>query len=129
MKTFFEKQDWERINSTFQKWWEGKLERPLILMTLTDCPVNLPRPRLDFRHFTSFYELTIPAEQIAEAWNYEISRRKFIGDAFPTIWPNFGPGVIAAFIGAKLENGKNTVWFHPERKREISEIEFKYDSQ
>jgi len=129
MQTFFEKKDWERINSNFQKWWNGDLERPLILMTLTDCPTNLPKPKLDFRHFTSFYELAIPAEQIAEVWNYEISKRKFIGDGFPSIWPNFGPGVIAAFLGAKLENGKDTVWFHPAKEREISEIEFNYDPQ
>ena len=40
---------------------------------------------------------------------------------------NFGPGVIAAFLGCVLENGNGTVWCHPSRKQEIRDIQFEYD--
>jgi len=34
---------------------------------------------------------------------------------------------MASFMGARLENGQDTVWFSPEKLQEIKDIEFKYD--
>jgi 5-methyltetrahydrofolate--homocysteine methyltransferase len=54
---------------------------------------------------------------------------KFLGDAFPAFWPNFGAGVMAAFLGACLGKSieSETVWFHPAEDKEIGDISFEYD--
>jgi 5-methyltetrahydrofolate--homocysteine methyltransferase len=43
--------------------------------------------------------------------------------------PNFGPGVLAAFMGAELVNGADTVWFHPYKVKELVQIELAYDPE
>jgi hypothetical protein len=40
----------------------------------------------------------------------------FLGHGFPLIIPNFGPGVIAAYLGLELQNGEDTVWFEKPAK-------------
>ena len=54
-----------------------------------------------------------------------------MGDAFPVCWPNFGPGVIAAFMGALLECSKEagTCWFRPVDDNEIADIDLKCDPE
>jgi hypothetical protein len=115
------------IRKNYALWWEGKLERPLIHLTVTDDDPGREPSRHRFRYFTSHYDKSITADEIADSWDYELSSQRFLCDAFPTMWPNFGPAVLAAFLGANLENGKNTVWFHPEKIEEIKDINFKWD--
>jgi hypothetical protein len=53
--------------------------------------------------------------------------RHFLGDAFPQIFPNFGPGVIAALLGLELRNGEDTVWFHQPDDVELADLKLRYD--
>lgn len=39
----------------------------------------------------------------------------------------FGPGIVAAFLGATLDNSSGQVWFHPPDQRPIQDIHFKFD--
>ncbi len=50
-----------------------------------------------------------------------------MGDAFPCVWPNFGPGVVAAFSGCKLENGPDTVWFSHPMQQSIEDIHISFN--
>ena len=128
MSVNFPAERWERVKENYGSWWAGTLDRPLIQMVLTGRDPGRDEPTLPPHAFTSFYELSVSAEAIVDRWDYDLSCQKFLGDAFPSAWPNFGPGVIAAFMGAELENGNETVWFHPQRESEISEISFEYDA-
>jgi 5-methyltetrahydrofolate--homocysteine methyltransferase len=47
-----------------------------------------------------------------------------VGDGFPQVWPDFGPGVIAAFMGAQPVPGPGMVWFQPQAEQEITELKF-----
>lgn len=118
---------WEKVKEDYGKWWNGELKRPLINMTL----LNGKSPRKKSKHpylpFTSFYDLSVSAEDVVDAWDYELSKNRYLGDGFPAIWPNFGPGSIAAFMGANLSNGENTVWFHPKKELALDEIKFEFD--
>jgi 5-methyltetrahydrofolate--homocysteine methyltransferase len=53
------------------------------------------------------------AEAIAEAVHTDLCRTRYHGDAFPKWWPNFGPGVMAAFVGGELHANPETTWFTP----------------
>jgi len=125
----FDKVRWEQVKEVSSHWWEGKLKRPLIQITVHGANPDRTAPSLPFHHFTAQYGIETPSESIIDAWDYQLSSRYFLGDAFPTLWPNFGPGILAAFIGANVKVRPETVWFHPEKHREINELSFSLDTQ
>lgn len=87
-----------------------------------NCPST---PSLAFGNVNDF---SITPDQIIDRIDYDLSCMEFHGDAYP--WVNmshFGPGVVAAFLGAKLENNENTVWFHPQKVLPIEDLHFEFD--
>lgn len=124
MSINFSKDRWPKVKQAWGKFWEGNLDRPNIAVYLSDAPTSHSEPELPESHFTSQYDQTITPEQIVDRWDYNLSRTEFLGDAFPNIFPNFGPGVIAEFIGAIAEQGETTVWFHPKKEFSIDELNF-----
>ena len=113
MSIAFTSDRWERIREDYAAWWAGDLKRPLIHMVIRGRDPERPAPPLPYRHFTASYDHAVPAEDIVDVWDYELSHYRFLGDAFPSVWPNFGPGVAAAFLGGGLDPQPDTVWFHP----------------
>ena len=122
----FETDRWEKIKEDARRWWAGELKRPLIQMTLTGRDPGRPEPVLPRHNFAAFYDFSVSPETIVDLWDYDLSCSKFMGDAFPCVWPNFGAGVLAAFLGATLETGESTCWFHPAEDREIADIRFQH---
>ncbi|OGV48263.1 MAG: hypothetical protein A2017_11945 [Lentisphaerae bacterium GWF2_44_16] len=125
----FDNFDWKKTAGTWEKWWDGKLGRPIFFITGTEGPAEDGKG-LPVRHFTSQYDFSIPAGEIL--LNYEekvLKKRMYHGDAFPSFWPNFGPGVLAAFTGGEGRNEESTVWFYPGRfeNSEIKDISVKLD--
>ncbi|MCK5001302.1 MAG: hypothetical protein KAS23_17280 [Anaerohalosphaera sp.] len=109
----FSKERWIRIKEDACKWWKGDLERPLIQVRLKGNEPGRPVPELPYNEFIPQYDLNVPAEAIIDRWDYEFCCTKFLGDAFPNFCPNLGAGVIAEFLGSRLEDRDDTVWFHP----------------
>lgn len=114
--------DWERVQESHRKWWAGELGRPLIHLTTAGDKPAREKPALPNHGFTAFFEDSVTAEEIVDVWDYDLSSRTYLGDSFPHVWPNFGPGVAAAFAGATLETGNRTVWFHPPEEKEVDEL-------
>ncbi len=120
---------WERVKANYAAWWAGELKRPLIHVVVGRDP-GRPEPKLPNHGFVPFYGLYTPVEDIVDRWDYNLSCCKFLGDAFPHIFPNFGPGVAAAFMGAVLHSSAEagTVWFHPAEDTEMPATRFRYDA-
>ena len=127
MPIAFSNARWEKIREDARKWWAGELGRPLVQAVLHGRDSGRAEPGIPTRHFTAQYDLSISPEQIVDRWDYGLSCNEYLGDAFPQVWPNFGPGVAAGFMGAELEIAHNTVWFVPEEQQEIADIRFQYD--
>ncbi len=127
--TGFDNDRWARIKDDARRWWAGDLGRPLIQVRLKGQRPERPEPALPDHEFASFYPMSSPAEQIVDRWDYDLSRTLFLGDGFPHVFPNFGPGVIAAFMGAELVNGDDTVWFHPREDIPIADLDFELDAE
>lgn len=128
MSIGFDESRWERVRENSRAWWAGELKRPLINLTIGGQDPGRPAPELPSHHFTAFYDLSVPAEAIVDRWDYDLSTIKFLGDSFPQTWPNYGPGVAAAFMGAELFSSpqSGTVWFHPSPEQEISDVRLQY---
>lgn len=104
MSIRFDEADRARVRNAHRAWWAGTLERPLVqvrIQTDDTWPQGVP----PFRSFTSAYDPALAAGDIVASWRTHLERQVFLGDAFPQVWPNFGPVVAAAFLGARLGSG------------------------
>jgi hypothetical protein len=120
---------WEKIKEDARLWWSGELDRPLIQLVIWGRDPGRPEPKVPPISRAVAYDLSVSPEDIVDRWDYDLSRQKFMGDAFPQQWMDFGPGVVAAFMGAKTEPYTCTVWFHPTEHKEIADIRFEYDAE
>lgn len=129
MSIAFDDGRWAVVKESHRRWWAGELERPLLYFRIPGRDPRRPCPDLPLHGFAAFYDPSVSAEAIVDRWDYELSCYDYLGDAFPTMWINFGPGVLAAFLGGTLETQPptNTVWFHSSRPGGLAEIDFRYD--
>jgi 5-methyltetrahydrofolate--homocysteine methyltransferase len=122
----FSLERWDLIKKNAQTWWEGELNRPLVWLSATDRGVTRPYS------YMSNYPLEMPVEQVIERYLTVLERTNFYADGFPWLWVNFGPGILAGFLGARVNSvtqPSETVWFSSEDVNPIHEIDFKYDPQ
>lgn len=121
----FSPERWEIVKKNARDWWDGKLHRPLIHITLTGRSPGRAEPKISGASWGKLpYNLSITADEFVDLWDYQLSCQEFLGDSFPCVWPNFGAGVLAAFMGAIPEPAPETVWFHPDNNRELKDIRF-----
>jgi len=123
----FSEDRWQRIRHNARLWWAGELDRPLVQIAVTGRDPGRDEPEIPAVDFLPCYGPSVSPEQIVDRWDYDLSCCKFLGDAFPGVWPNFGPGILAGFLGAIVEPRAGTVWFRPDKQRKIQEICLRYD--
>ncbi len=124
----FDDNAWTAVRENYTKWWDRELQRPLIPVKLLGRDPGRPEPRAPILSQATCADLDIPAEALIDRLDYELSRYEYLGDAFPYVnFDCFGPGVAAAFLGAKLDNSSGKVWFHPKEIVPIDELHLEYD--
>lgn len=126
----FTNERWDRIKKNSNLWWEGRLGRPLIQLRLSGADPGKKKPVLfGNKPQHAFYNMDVSPEKIVDYWDYEIRSFEYLGDSFPNIWLNFGPGILAAFLGAEAEPRIPTVWFHPPEVKNPEELSFKFNPE
>ena len=124
----FTPQRWEQLRNTYRDWWAGRLTRPLVAVELYHRDPGRPMPAAPLLSQATCADLSIPVDAIVDRLDWELSRRVYLGDAYPLCSMDcFGPGVMAAFLGARLDNSSGRVWFHPTRNLPITELHLEYD--
>jgi len=118
----FEADCWAKVKENYRHWWAGELDRPLLQYTVFGYEPQCPEPAIPPKIYLSAHPPEQTAEAIVDGWDFALSQQRFMGDAFPCVWPNFGPGVIAAFSGCRLENHPDTVWFSSDGEKTIQDI-------
>ncbi len=125
----FSQDRWKEIKKNASDWWADKLGRPLIQVRLFGKEPDRSKAKYPYYEFTSFYDSSISPEEIVDAWDYQLCCIEHLGDAFPVVIPNFGPGTVAAYAGANLQNGNGTVWLHPDHEIKLNELDFEYSPE
>ena len=114
---------WKKVKDTYHTWWQGGLDRPIIPVVIPNRDPGRPQPPAPMLDQTTCHDFSWTPEQLVDRIDYEYSRFTLLGDAYP--WFNmdcFGPGVLAAMMGAGLDNSSGRVWFWPPDDRPIQEI-------
>ena len=109
LKGLMYKEDWERVAETYEAWWEGELNRPILQLTCLHPGVNI----LDYYLTMSWaFMIHTPEEALNRLFEC-FSKTDFMAEAYPNVFINIGPGALSAFLGADLKfNPKaGTVWF------------------
>lgn len=130
MAVHFDRARLEQVIDNHALWWEGKLDRPLVRAVITDAyeAKQMDIPVLSQANCTDF---RYSPEELIEALDNWLSRQEYLGDGYPLVnFDGFGPGVLAAFCGAKLDNSSGGVWFFPpEEDMELRDIHVRYDPE
>lgn len=116
----FSESDWARIERDWSAWWAGALERPLVVF---ECIERLDAydPHCATIFFGN-YPLEKPAAEILGEFIPRLENTHYLGDSFPRFWPNFGPGIAAAFAGAQVHPAWDTTWFTPGQTGPIASL-------
>lgn len=130
MAVFFTSDDWEKVKNTYAMWWDKKIDRPVIGIELVGKDPGRACPEAPILSQATCADFSIEPEALMDRLDYELSKKVYIGDAYPYVdFTCFGPGVMAAFLGAELDNKTGNVWFHPSKKLSINELNFEYDPE
>lgn len=128
MKSYlqFDAGDWARIERDWTAWWRGELARPLVVIeAMTDRRYSL----LSWNDHIARFPATWSADEVIDYFTPQLAALRYGGDAFPKWWPNFGPGVVAAFLGSPVDASTDTTWFHPLGVASLAEIELRYSTE
>jgi 5-methyltetrahydrofolate--homocysteine methyltransferase len=98
--------DWERIERDWTAWWAGELPRPIVML---QSALHIASPMELGEEFL----LERPIDALLDYYQQQMEGTRYYGDAFPKFWPNFGPGIVAGFLGADVhcDPDGQTVWF------------------
>lgn len=128
MSIDFSTDRWQTVRATYGQWWRKELDRPLVPVILRGRDPGRPKPDAVLLRQATCADLTISADLLIDRIDYELSCCNFLGDAFPFFNLDcFGPGVLAAFLGARLDNSTGRVWFHPPDERDIRDLHFGFN--
>jgi 5-methyltetrahydrofolate--homocysteine methyltransferase len=119
----FTQEDWERSDEDWAAWWRWELDRPLVMIWGEKAGAG-PQPP----DFVSSYPLDVPADEVLDAYTGAIESALWLGDAWPKWWTNFGAGIMAGFLGARVIPRPDTVWFEPAERLPIHELSLTYDA-
>jgi hypothetical protein len=77
----------------------------------------------------STFPLDRPVDVLLDYYQVWLEARRYYGDAWPTWWPNLGPGIVAGFLGAQVRAADGTTWFEPAGRAEIRDLKLAFDPQ
>ena len=122
----FDEHDWERIRRDWTAWWHHDITRPMVIVNAYEF-----QGKWSILQHEGWEEANriFPVEPILDHYQQQLENERYYGDAWPRWWPNFGPGVMAGFLGANVHGDENTVWFEGKPSLSLADIHPKYDAQ
>jgi 5-methyltetrahydrofolate--homocysteine methyltransferase len=120
----FTPKDWERIQRDWTAWWHHEIDRPMTVISAYEWQ------GINFKPQYAGWEEEKDVFLIDEILDYDqlnLENESFFGDSWPRWWPNFGAGIVAGFLGAKVGVDENTVWFEPPTENRAADIHPKFD--
>jgi 5-methyltetrahydrofolate--homocysteine methyltransferase len=115
--------DWENAKKRYRRWWSGDCDGPIIQLQYRnpDQPEERPRPAwaknpdgwwslMDWLSGPGRSANADPGECL-DYLEYQLAQSVYYRDAYPSLWLNLGPGVLAAYLTGYLKYETSTSWF------------------
>lgn len=100
----------------FEDWWQGRNRDPVLMVASWDGAPQPAEPE-DDRAFWFDY----PSRLAREMYRFEHTRYQV--DGFPSLYLNFGPGVLGACMGGDYVYDRLTFWFREPVLHDLEAIE------
>ena len=124
----FHEKDWARIEAAWTAWWAHELERPMVMIENLEPPPGVHiANNYDLGPSASSFPLDQAVDEVLDLYQIGLEAKRFYGDAWPKWWPNFGPGIAAGFLGARVSATADTTWFEPVEQVPITDLDLTYD--
>ena len=127
------KENWEETRQKFTDYWKQcNKGRPLMHVVARKPEVEefakIPHPEGTYRdqmcqglnydlpeeyNWTDMEDKYLNAEKLVGRYRHFCETHEFLGEAFPNLNVDFGPGSLAAYLGADIGFSEDTVWFIP----------------
>lgn len=101
--------DWEGVATRWEAWHCGTGGGPAFCVSIAPPEGSVQQPHA----YLSEYDFSIPAAEILDEIETYLAQCTYAAESYPSVWLNFGPGVLAAMVGGEGHNGIETVWFTP----------------
>ena len=120
---------WAQVRETYTKWWDGSLKRPIFQVTQRIGTGPDPHPHVPVLSQATCADFSWTPEEVIDKIDWQLSGNLYHGDAYPVVSLSaFGPGIVAAMVGGKLDNSSGAVWFYPKDGTEsIHDIHVEFD--
>ena len=105
------KKNWQETQNKWNNYWNRKnTGRPLmrVIAELEDKRDIEKEKELKPKDMKDKY---LNPERIVERYRYFCETHKFLGESFPNLSIDFGPGSLAAYLGSEVVFNEDTVWF------------------
>ena len=111
----FDESRWEQLEKNWTAWWNNDMERPMLVAQKRKHVPGRVVPQWWKNKWWGMGPAPFEnsAEAIAEEAAKDLEEAIPVGDAWPGVWLNFGPGVAAAFLGGVVDIQPQTFWFLP----------------
>ena len=128
------KANWEDTKQKWTNWWNHcNTGRPLMYVLARKPGVGHPirEKEVDYGGTTgvmcqgNYYDMPeelkcvdiedqyMNAERMVERYRFFCQQHEFLGESFPNMSADFGPGSLAAYLGCDLNFSEDTVWTKP----------------
>ncbi len=125
LKLRFPESGWQTIQRDWSAWWAGEIERPLVVLECIEAKES------STPHYASTslgnFGTKADIEDLLDMFVGRLEATHYLGDAYPRFWPNFGPGILAAFTRAELHAVEDTTWFSPGENVELAGLHIELD--
>ena len=114
MQIDFSPDRWDKLAADWEAWWDHRLARPMVMIEKF-APDERMRSLEQKLKASSLFQLTqnVSIPDVLNHYEHQLECTAFYGDSWPRCVPDFGPGIVAGFIGAKVNVSPETVWFEP----------------
>lgn len=113
------KDDWEKVRERMTAWWQGEIVDRVVFQVTS--PRDGVRPDHEWNPFYLSQHHRDPDRVLAE-WERYCAQTFFGGEFIPNLWVNLGPGTPAAYLGATMRIGEDTIWFETPGDVSLEEI-------
>lgn len=111
----------EQLIQDSELWWEHKLERPIIQVTLKKTHNTSLKTRGELLDMV--YDYNIPANEVAKCYRSSYESNIYLGDAFPHFYMR-STGILGAMLGQTytIDIERGTIWFEEMKGKELEDI-------